>query len=100
MEPKVPHGAYCVFRRIGAGTRQGKTVLAQYRGPADPDTGGSYTVKVYESDKSDIDGEVRGTISLRPLNPAYKPIVFTDAADEDVTVVAELLRVLDELAPP
>ena len=53
-------------------------------------------MKVYESDKSKVDGNFRGTVSLRPLNPAAEPIGFANA----VTVVAELLRVLDELASP
>jgi hypothetical protein len=45
MEPAIRDGDYLVFRAKPAGTRQGKIVLAQYRGPADPDTGGAFTVK-------------------------------------------------------
>ena len=39
MEPRIHDGDYCVFRAKPEGTRQGKIVLAQYRGPADPETG-------------------------------------------------------------
>jgi hypothetical protein len=94
MEPRIPDGSFCVFRRIGAGTRQGKTVLAQHREIEDPDTGGSYTVKVYESMKVVEDGEVGGSITLRPLNRGYEPIVLTDVDEDEVLVIAELVEVL------
>ncbi len=94
MEPRIPDQSYCVFRQIGAGTRNGKTVLAQYRGPADPETGGAYTVKVYWSDKNTADGSVRGTVRLEPLNPDYEPIILTDASDDDVQIIAEFVSVL------
>ena len=45
-----------VFRAKPAGTRQGRIVLVQYRGEADPDTGGSYTVKRYSSEKVAAEG--------------------------------------------
>ncbi len=57
MEPLIPDASYCIFRRIPAGTRQGKVVLAQHHGIADVETGGSYTVKRYESQKQESDGE-------------------------------------------
>jgi type III restriction enzyme len=95
MEPRIPDGAYCVFRRIPAGSRQGKTVLVQYQGASDPETGGSYTVKVYESAKTvDEDGAIRGTVTLRPLNSDYDPIVIPADDAEEVRVVAELVEVL------
>ncbi|MCZ7640696.1 MAG: S24 family peptidase [Verrucomicrobia bacterium] len=51
MEPGIRDGDYVVFRARPAGTRLGKIVLVQYRGPADPDTSGSYAVKCYASGK-------------------------------------------------
>jgi type III restriction enzyme len=94
MEPRILDGSLCVFRRLGPGTRQGKIVLAQHRDIADPETGGSFTVKMYESAKALEDGEVRGSVTLRPLNPDYEAIVLTDVDDEDVVVIAELVEVL------
>jgi phage repressor protein C with HTH and peptisase S24 domain len=94
MEPRVPDGSLCVFRRIRPGTRQGKVVLAQHREIADPDTGGSFTVKIYGSSKVVDDDEVRGSVTLRPLNPDYEPIVLTHVDDDDVVVIAELVEVL------
>jgi type III restriction enzyme len=94
MEPRIPDGSFCVFRRVGAGTRQGKIVLAQHRDIEDPDTGGSFTVKMYESAKVLEDGQVGGSITLRPLNRDYEPIVFTDVDEDEVLVIAELVEVL------
>jgi hypothetical protein len=52
MEPAIPNGAYCLFRAPVEGTRQGKTVLVQLRDATDPENGGRYTVKRYESEKA------------------------------------------------
>jgi SOS-response transcriptional repressor LexA len=85
-----------VFRAKPAGTRQGKIVLAQYRGPADPETGGSFTVKRYSSEK-DVDEEGgwrHAKITLAPLNPAYSPIVLSARDADSVSVLAEFLTVL------
>ena len=51
MEPTIRDGDYLLFREKPTGTLQGRIVLAQYRGPADPDTGGAFTVKRYTSEK-------------------------------------------------
>jgi len=94
MEPDILDGSYCIFRPIAGGTRQGKTVLAQHSTIADPDTGGSYTVKKYDSDVVVVDGERRGSVTLRPLNPDFDPIVI-GSSDDDVQILAELVRVLE-----
>jgi SOS-response transcriptional repressor LexA len=68
MEPAIHDGDLLVFRANPVGTRQGKTVLAQYRGPADPETGGSFTVKRYSSEKREagkVSGNTRESCSLR-----------------------------------
>jgi len=94
METRIPDGSFCVFRAIGAGTRDGKIVLAQHREIADPETGGSYTVKRYRSAKRGVDGEVVGTIELQPLNSEYEPIILTNV-DDEITIIGELVKVLD-----
>jgi len=96
MEPTIHDGDYVVFRAKPAGTRQGKTVLVQYRGPADPETGGSFTVKRYSSEKiTSADGGWKHTqIALSPTNPAYHPIVLTDDDAEQVEVIGEMVTVL------
>ena len=96
MEPTIRDGDLMVMRAKPAGTRQGKIVLAQYRGPADPDTGGAFTVKRYSSEKeADGDGSWRhARVLLSPLNPAYSPIVLSARDADAVEVLAEFVTVL------
>jgi hypothetical protein len=93
MEPQISDGALCVFRANPAGSRQGKTVLAQHRDISDPDTGGAFSIKRYESRKGH--GEdcswVHEEILLRPLNPTYAPIRINPDDADSFRVVAEFL---------
>lgn len=93
MEPRLHHGDYCVFRANVAGTRQNKLVLVQHSSIADPDTGGSYTVKKYTSKKKYAEDGAwqHEEIVLKPLNPDYADIVIPTAEAEDFMVVAELI---------
>jgi SOS-response transcriptional repressor LexA len=96
MEPRIRDGEHCVFRAQPVGSRQGKIVLAQYRGPADPDNGGSFTVKRYASEKvGDGNGGWSHTkITLSPLNPEFSPIELTAESEDEVKVIAEFIAVL------
>lgn len=93
MEPRLHHGDYCVFRANVAGTRQNKLVLVQHSSIADPDTGGSYTVKKYTSKKKYAEDGAwqHEEIVLKPLNPDYSDIVIPNAEAEEFMVVAELI---------
>jgi phage repressor protein C with HTH and peptisase S24 domain len=99
MEPRIHNGDFCVFRAKPVGSRQGKIVLAQYRGPTDPETGGSFTVKKYKSEKiADAESDWRHTrITLSPLNPEYQPIVLTSESEDDVQIVAEFSGILGQV---
>jgi SOS-response transcriptional repressor LexA len=96
MEPTIRDGDFLVFRAKPAGSRSGRTVLAQYRGPADPETGGAFTVKRYSSVKESTgeDGWRHTRVTLLPTNPAYQPIVLTGDDAANVVVIAELVTVL------
>ncbi len=95
MEPAIPDGAWCLFRAPVEGTRQGKTVLVQLLDSTDSETGERYTVKRYESEKAQQgDSWTHERIMLKPLNPAFEPIVLDAAAGERLQVVAELLEVI------
>jgi type III restriction enzyme len=96
MEPTIHDSDFLVFRANPVGTRQGKIVLAQYRGPADPETGGSFTVKRYSSEKRKADdGQWRHTrIVLSPVNPDYAPIVISPEDAEGFRIVAEFIEVM------
>jgi hypothetical protein len=96
MEPKIPDGAFCIFRTPVAGSRTGKTLLVQHRDIHDPETGGSYTVKEFDSSRiKGKEGESRtGTILLHPINREFEPIELTDVNEQEVQVIAELIEVL------
>jgi phage repressor protein C with HTH and peptisase S24 domain len=95
MEPAIPDGAYCLFAAPVSGTRQGKTVLVQQRDATDPETGERYTVKRYECEKTeDGDSWRHFRITLKPVNPDFKPIVLTDADEGQIQVVAEIVEIV------
>jgi type III restriction enzyme len=96
MEPSIRDGDYVVFRAKPSGTRQGKVVLAQYQGPADPDTGGAFTVKRYSSQKeaSDDGGWRHTKVTLAPTNPDYSPIILSEGDAASVQILAEFVTVL------
>ncbi len=103
MNRRIPNGAWCLFRANPAGTREGKVVVVQHRGIEDPETGGRYTVKLYESEKvpADDGGWRHERITLRPDSdrPGFEPIVINIGDNQDsVSVVAEMLIVLSDAA--
>ena len=79
-------------------------LLVQSRDIADPEHGGSYTVKVYERQGEPVDpeGVRRSTILLKPdsRDPRFEPISLTVGDEESVRVIAELLEVLPGTATP
>ena len=78
--------------------RHGKIVVVQHRSISDPETGGSYTIKRYRSEKVvDEDGGWRHErIELVPESDGVGfEVIVIDAHDADsASVVAELLTVL------
>ncbi len=98
MEPTIPDGSYCVFATDVAGTRQGKIVIAQYRGPADPETGGTYTIKRYESEKvATAEDEWRHTrIILEPDNKDFAPIILEPEDGEAVRIIGGYVCTLEQ----
>lgn len=96
MEPRIHDGDLLVFRRDPQGTRAGQVVLAQYRGPADPETGGAFTVKRYESEKvRSADGGWRhARILLKPENPEYSPIEIPGEDAGSFRIVGTFVGVL------
>ena len=95
MEPKIHDGDFCIFRAKPKGTRQGKIVLVQHRDISDPDTGGSFTVKRYRSEKVTSDETwSHSAIYLEPTNSEYSTIVLTPATEGDILLIAEFVVVL------
>jgi len=104
MNRRIPNGAWCLWRLNPAGTRQGKVVLAQSRNIEDPEHGGQYTVKVYDSEKvaAEDGGWQHERITLKPdsTDPAFEPLVREGGDGADLRIVAELVEVLDPDAGP
>ena len=91
MEPRIPDGSLCVFRRNVVGSRQGKLLLVELLGVTD--TSARYTVKRYSSQKVSRSEEEweHTSIVLWPLNPEFEPI---ELGEGDFRVIAEFVQVL------
>jgi SOS-response transcriptional repressor LexA len=71
MEPLIPDGSLCIFRRTIEGSRQGKLVLVQRRTASE--TGGEFTIKRYTSRKTVTEDRWKHErIRLEPLNPEFE----------------------------
>lgn len=98
MNRRIPNGSWCLFKKNPAGSRQGKVVLVQHREISDNDTGGHYTVKIYESKKiTHENGTWQHTsIILQPdtSDPGYEPVVLDERQSEELQVIGEFVAVL------
>jgi uncharacterized protein len=98
MNRRIPNGSWCLFKEIPAGSRQGKVVLVSHREISDSDTGGHYTVKIYDSRKKIYeDGTWQHTsIYLHPdtTTPGYSPIILEADHSEELLVIGEFVAVL------
>lgn len=91
MEPWIPDGSLCIFRRFGAGSRNEKRVLVEEREAVD----NRYTVKKYKSEKIPTEeGFLHTRIRLESLNRAY-PSWDLDVDEDKYRVIAEFVRVLE-----
>lgn len=93
MEPKIPDGSLCVFRKGVVGSRNNRLVLVRNSELADDNR---YTVKRYRSEKAYSDEGFQHTrIRLESLNPEY-PSWDLDEDESKYQIVAEFVRVLEE----
>ena len=92
MEPRIPDGSLCVFRRNVVGSRNGRLVLVRNSELADEN---QYTVKRYRSEKTATeDGFMQTRIRLESLNPAY-PSWDLDQEEGKYQVIGEFVQVLE-----
>ncbi len=93
MEPQIPDGSLCVFRRGVTGSRQGRLVLVE---ALDSGANDRYTVKRYRSEKSqNAAGEwSHERIRLEPLNPEFAAWDL-DPEEDRYRILAEFVQVLD-----
>jgi phage repressor protein C with HTH and peptisase S24 domain len=93
MEPLIPDGSLCVFRRGVTGSRQGRLVLVEAQGEGGNDR---YTVKRYKSEKrQSAEGEwAHERIRLEPLNPEFEAWDL-DPEENRYRILAEFVQLLD-----
>ncbi|MBX3199468.1 MAG: helix-turn-helix domain-containing protein [Labilithrix sp.] len=91
MEPAIPSGALCLFGPAGPPPLVGRTLLVAHEALADAELGGPYALKRVRSVRRRRGGGVH--VVLESMNPAFEPIAI-DAAEGELRVVAELMRVL------
>lgn len=98
MEPLIPDGSLAIFRRAGAGSRQGKRLLIEELGATD--SSARFTVKRYTSAKKPVTGSKDGewahtSIRLEPLNPEFPAFELDPEAFEGrYRVIGEFVQAL------
>lgn len=96
MEPKIPEGSLCLFRKYTGGTRQGRIFLIQARGLKSSETGEAFVIKKYmrQSQPRSTDEENPAVIHLVSENPSFPPIILVGLSDDEVQTLAEFVRVI------
>lgn len=97
MNRRIPNGAWCLFKANPGGSRNSKIVIVQHREIQDPDTGGSFTIKRYRSEKI-IDGDTwfHKRIILEPDSniKTYEQIILDNDTSAELQVIGEFIAVL------
>ena len=97
MNKRIPNGSWCLFREVSDGSRNGKVVIVQSRGIQDPDTGGQYTVKIYQSEKAETqDSWSHRSIRLEPdsMDFNFKPLTLEPDTTNDLRVIGEFVGII------
>ena len=92
MEPHVRSGSVCLFGHADAPPHRGRIVLVSHGSLVDDVTGGSFALKRIKSIRRLRDGRTR--VVLESLNPDVAPLTIETHEDDELRVVAELVRVL------
>jgi len=98
MNRVIPNGTLCLFRADPGGSRNGKTVLVECTDSIDADSGSRYTVKIYESFKTDDEqGWKHVRIQLKPnsYDESFEPLELTEDMATQYRVVGEFVCVID-----
>jgi hypothetical protein len=70
MEPVIPDGAYCLFRKVALPSSPERAVLVRHPGVENPETGGQYTVKR----RGDVPADREGVRAAWPRAPLRVPL--------------------------
>jgi len=97
MNKRIANGSWCLFKENPGGSRNNKVVIVQHRDIQDQDTGASFTVKLYTSEKIGAgDDWQHSKIILRPDTNAngYENLVFDDEMAGKLSVIGEFIVVI------
>ena len=97
MNKRIPNGAWCLFKANPGGSRNNKVVLVQHRDIQDQDTGATYTVKIYSSEKNAAGDEWRHhKIILKPDSymDRYRNLEFDANFEGELHVIGEFVAVI------
>ncbi len=97
MNRRIPNGAICIFKKIEAGSRNGKIVLVENRDVQDPDFNSAFTVKTYSSQKRVTeDGWEHTEIILKPnsYDDSYRDIIIDSENADSMSIVGEFIKVI------
>ena len=97
MEPTIPAGSYCLFRPVTEGDHVGKVLFINHSGLNDPHTGGSWTVRRFESVAREEGSEEwpHDRIVLGPDNEEYPPFTLDVKSEADLKVLGEFVAILE-----
>ena len=99
MNKRIPNGSWCLFKSNPGGSRNGKVVIVQHQDIQDQDTGASFTIKIYTSEKNVNDGGwSHNRIVLRPdsYDSSYEDLVFDNESAEELRVIGEFIAVIGQ----
>ena len=97
MNKRIPNGSWCLFKANPGGSRNNKIVLVQHRDILDEETGGTYTVKLYGSEKKSDGDDWRHTkIVLKPDShmSGYRNLIFDVETEDELHVIGEFVAVI------
>jgi len=94
LDPKVPEGAWCLFRRHPRTLPEGRVVVAAHPSIEDPDHGGRWTLRILTTElRGDPWPERRIRLDPATPDPRYPSLVLDETEAEELRLVAELVTV-------
>ncbi len=92
MEPRISSGSLCLFGPAGPPPHRGRILLVTHGSLADDATGATFALKRIRSIRKLTEESSR--VTLESINPEVAPIVIETGPDDELRVIAELVRVL------
>jgi phage repressor protein C with HTH and peptisase S24 domain len=97
MEPTIPEGSLCLFKKYSGGSRNGQIMLVQAKGLKDPEMGYRFVIKRYQRITPLNENQTREHVIIHLLsdNPKFAPIILKNLSEEDISTPAQFVQVLE-----